>query len=84
MRNSAGSGLLHVRNEHARRACDYRGDRPLLWACSVTVWGIMNSFINTSKQHMTNLAVMAPGIAEALLATTKRLLSCVQGLTLSF
>jgi biopolymer transport protein ExbB len=34
-----------------------------------TVWGIMNSFIGISKLHTTNLAVVAPGIAEALLAT---------------
>jgi biopolymer transport protein ExbB len=34
-----------------------------------TVWGIMNSFIGISKSHTTNLAVVAPGIAEALLAT---------------
>jgi len=34
-----------------------------------TVWGIMNSFIGISKSHVTNLAVVAPGIAEALLAT---------------
>jgi biopolymer transport protein ExbB len=34
-----------------------------------TVWGIMNSFIGISNQHTTNLAVVAPGIAEALLAT---------------
>jgi biopolymer transport protein ExbB len=34
-----------------------------------TVWGIMNSFIGISKEHTTNLAVVAPGIAEALLAT---------------
>jgi biopolymer transport protein ExbB len=33
------------------------------------VWGIMNSFIGISKSHTTNLAVVAPGIAEALLAT---------------
>ena len=36
---------------------------------SGTVWGIMNSFIGISKAHTTNLAVVAPGIAEALLAT---------------
>ena len=36
---------------------------------SGTVWGIMNSFIGISKSHTTNLAVVAPGIAEALLAT---------------
>ena len=34
-----------------------------------TVWGIMNSFIGISKSHTTSLAVVAPGIAEALLAT---------------
>jgi len=34
-----------------------------------TVWGIMNSFVGISKSHTTNLAVVAPGIAEALLAT---------------
>jgi len=31
-----------------------------------TVWGIMNSFIGISESHTTNLAVVAPGIAEAL------------------
>ena len=36
-----------------------------------TVWGIMNSFIGISKSHTTNLAVVAPGIAEALLATAR-------------
>jgi biopolymer transport protein ExbB len=34
-----------------------------------TVWGIMNSFIGISKAAATNLAIVAPGIAEALLAT---------------
>jgi biopolymer transport protein ExbB len=34
-----------------------------------TVWGIMNSFIGISQAQTTNLAVVAPGIAEALLAT---------------
>jgi biopolymer transport protein ExbB len=34
-----------------------------------TVWGIMNSFIGISRAHTTNLAVVAPGIAEALFAT---------------
>jgi biopolymer transport protein ExbB len=34
-----------------------------------TVWGIMDSFIGISKTNTTNLAVVAPGIAEALLAT---------------
>jgi biopolymer transport protein ExbB len=34
-----------------------------------TVWGIMNSFIGIANAQTTNLAVVAPGIAEALLAT---------------
>src|SRR5437763_13779101 len=34
-----------------------------------TVWGIMNSFIGISKDQTTNLAVVAPVIADALLAT---------------
>ena len=35
-----------------------------------TVWGIMNSFIGISQSHTTNLAVVAPGIAEALALAT--------------
>ena len=34
-----------------------------------TVWGIMDSFIGISRADTTNLAIVAPGIAEALLAT---------------
>jgi biopolymer transport protein ExbB len=42
-----------------------------------TVWGIMNSFIGISREHTTNLAVVAPGIAEALLATTFGLVAAI-------
>jgi biopolymer transport protein ExbB len=42
-----------------------------------TVWGIMNSFIGISKSHTTNLAVVAPGIAEALLATAIGLVAAI-------
>jgi biopolymer transport protein ExbB len=42
-----------------------------------TVWGIMNSFIGISKLHTTNLAVVAPGIAEALLATAFGLVAAI-------
>jgi biopolymer transport protein ExbB len=42
-----------------------------------TVWGIMNSFIGISEQHTTNLAVVAPGIAEALLATALGLVAAI-------
>jgi biopolymer transport protein ExbB len=42
-----------------------------------TVWGIMNSFIGISESHTTNLAVVAPGIAEALLATAFGLVAAI-------
>ena len=42
-----------------------------------TVWGIMNSFIGISQSHTTNLAVVAPGIAEALLATAAGLVAAI-------
>jgi biopolymer transport protein ExbB len=42
-----------------------------------TVWGIMNSFIGISQAHTTNLAVVAPGIAEALLATATGLVAAI-------
>jgi len=42
-----------------------------------TVWGIMNSFIGISASQTTNLAVVAPGIAEALLATAMGLVAAI-------
>lgn len=42
-----------------------------------TVWGIMNSFIGIAAAHTTNLAVVAPGIAEALLATAIGLVAAI-------
>lgn len=42
-----------------------------------TVWGIMNSFIGIAKTQTTNLAVVAPGIAEALLATAVGLVAAI-------
>jgi len=42
-----------------------------------TVWGIMNSFIAISQSKTTNLAVVAPGIAEALLATAIGLVAAI-------
>jgi biopolymer transport protein ExbB len=42
-----------------------------------TVWGIMNAFIGISEAHTTNLAVVAPGIAEALLATAMGLVAAI-------
>ncbi|WP_448622831.1 tol-pal system-associated acyl-CoA thioesterase [Dickeya fangzhongdai] len=42
-----------------------------------TVWGIMNSFIGIAQSQTTNLAVVAPGIAEALLATAIGLVAAI-------
>ena len=48
-----------------------------------TVWGIMNSFIGISKSQTTNLAVVAPGIAEALLATAIGLVAAIPAVIIS-
>ncbi|MGH1367193.1 MAG: protein TolQ [Maritimibacter sp.] len=45
-----------------------------------TVWGIMNAFIEIAQQQNTNLAVVAPGIAEALMATGLGLLAAIPAL----
>lgn len=42
-----------------------------------TVWGIMNSFINIGATGASNLAVVAPGIAEALIATAMGLFAAI-------
>ncbi|MEO0062675.1 MAG: tonB-system energizer ExbB [Pseudomonadota bacterium] len=42
-----------------------------------TVWGIMNSFVGIAEKQTTNLAVVAPGIAEALLATALGLVAAI-------
>ena len=42
-----------------------------------TVWGIMNSFVGIAEKQTTNLAVVAPGIAEALLATAVGLVAAI-------
>ncbi|WP_349537669.1 tonB-system energizer ExbB [Sagittula sp. NFXS13] len=42
-----------------------------------TVWGIMNSFVSIAESNTTNLAVVAPGIAEALLATAIGLVAAI-------
>jgi biopolymer transport protein ExbB len=47
-----------------------------------TVWGIMNSFIGISKSQTTSLAVVAPGIAEALLATAIGLVAAIPAVIL--
>jgi biopolymer transport protein ExbB len=47
-----------------------------------TVWGIMNSFIGIAETGTTNLSVVAPGIAEALLATAIGLVAAIPAVLL--
>ncbi len=47
-----------------------------------TVWGIMNSFSAIAGMQNTNLAVVAPGIAEALLATALGLVAAIPAVVL--
>ncbi len=42
-----------------------------------TVWGIMNSFVGIAASHASSLAVVAPGIAQALLATAMGLVAAI-------
>ena len=76
------------RLERIEAAAGRRMNRGIGWLATIgatapfvglfgTVWGIMNSFIGISKQHTTNLAVVAPGIAEALLATALGLVAAI-------
>ncbi|MBV8060218.1 MAG: protein TolQ [Alphaproteobacteria bacterium] len=46
-----------------------------------TVWGIMHSFIGIAQAQNTSLAVVAPGIAEALLATAVGLVAAIPATT---
>ena len=59
------------------RAAPFSSASPPFVGLFGTVWGIMNSFIGISKSQTTNLAVVAPGIAEALLATAIGLFAAI-------
>ena len=75
IKERAGSSFAEIVRAEARRIRLGMGLLATIGATSPfvglfgTVWGIMNSFIGISKSQTTNLAVVAPGIAEALLAT---------------
>jgi biopolymer transport protein ExbB len=75
IKERVASRLERIEAAHGRRILRATGVLATIGATAPfvglfgTVWGIMNSFIGISKSHTTNLAVVAPGIAEALLAT---------------
>jgi len=83
IKERVGSHLSRIEAGAARRMT--RGTGPLATIGSTapfvglfgTVWGIMNAFIGISQAQTTNLAVVAPGIAEALLATALGLVAAI-------
>jgi biopolymer transport protein ExbB len=83
IRERAASRFAEISRAEARRIRFGMGLLATIGATSPfvglfgTVWGIMNSFIGISKAQTTNLAVVAPGIAEALLATAIGLVAAI-------
>jgi biopolymer transport protein ExbB len=83
IKERAGSSFAEIARAEARRIRLGMGLLATIGATSPfvglfgTVWGIMNSFIGISKAQTTNLAVVAPGIAEALLATAIGLVAAI-------
>ncbi len=83
IKERASSSFGEITRAEARRVCGSAMGLATIGATSPfvglfgTVWGIMNSFIGISKAQTTNLAVVAPGIAEALLATAIGLVAAI-------
>jgi biopolymer transport protein ExbB len=83
IKERAASSFAEISRAEARRIRFGIGQLATIGATSPfvglfgTVWGIMNSFIGISKAQTTNLAVVAPGIAEALLATAIGLVAAI-------
>ena len=83
IKERAASSFAEIQRAAARRIRFGMGVLATIGATSPfiglfgTVWGIMNSFIGISKSQTTNLAVVAPGIAEALLATAIGLVAAI-------
>lgn len=75
--------FARIENQEARRAKAHTGILASVGSTAPfiglfgTVWGIMNSFIGIADAQTTNLAVVAPGIAEALLATALGLVAAI-------
>ncbi|BCP52136.1 hypothetical protein K32_07530 [Kaistia sp. 32K] len=78
-----GSSLARIEAQAGRRMSKGTGALATIGSTAPfvglfgTVWGIMNAFIGISEAHTTNLAVVAPGIAEALLATAIGLVAAI-------
>ncbi|MCX5520431.1 tonB-system energizer ExbB [Kaistia defluvii] len=78
-----GSSLARIEAQAGRRMSKGTGALATIGSTAPfvglfgTVWGIMNAFIGISQSQTTNLAVVAPGIAEALLATAIGLVAAI-------
>ncbi|PZU21215.1 MAG: tonB-system energizer ExbB [Stenotrophomonas sp.] len=83
IKERVGSRLQRIELAHARRLRSGTGLLATIGATAPfvglfgTVWGIMNSFVGIAQANTTNLAVVAPGIAEALLATALGLVAAI-------
>lgn len=83
VKERVGSRLQRIELAHARQLRSGIGLLATIGATAPfvglfgTVWGIMNSFIGIAQSNTTNLAVVAPGIAEALLATALGLVAAI-------
>ncbi len=78
-----GSNLARIEAQAGRRMSKGTGALATIGSTAPfvglfgTVWGIMNAFIGISEAQTTNLAIVAPGIAEALLATAIGLVAAI-------
>lgn len=83
IKDRVGSRLQRIELAHARQLRSGTGLLATIGATAPfvglfgTVWGIMNSFVGIALANTTNLAVVAPGIAEALLATALGLVAAI-------
>ena len=83
IKERAGSEIARIEAGAARRMGHGAGVLAIVGSTAPfvglfgTVWGIMNSFISISESNTTNLAIVAPGIAEALLATAIGLVAAI-------
>jgi biopolymer transport protein ExbB len=83
VRERAGTRFERLEAHEARRRSSGIGSLAIIGTTSPfiglfgTVWGIMNAFIDIARASTTNLSVVAPGIAEALLTTAAGLVAAI-------